>query len=128
MAKVECTSYFLLNSYKQNITSLSLLVGTTVKLSVIAVDILRYYTCVIEQNTAFRKLTQRLVTAPCSPKLVFNLMLISHQQSFSYVGTGHPALNQYKARINVSCSRTQRSNAGEARTRGLSVSSQALFH
>ena len=28
----------------------------------------------------------------------------SHQQSFSYVGMGLPGLNQYKARINVSCS------------------------
>ena len=32
--------------------------------------------------------------------------LTSHQQSFSYVGTGLPGLNQYYARINVSCSRT----------------------
>ena len=31
-------------------------------------------------------------------------------------------------RINVPCSRTQRSGAGEARTRGPSVSSQALYH
>ena len=29
------------------------------------------------------------------------------QQSFSYVETGLPGLNQYLARINVSCSRTQ---------------------
>ena len=36
--------------------------------------------------------------------------------------------NQYKARINVSSSRTLRSAAGEARTRGPSVSSQALYH
>ena len=28
------------------------------------------------------------------------------QQFFSYVGTGLPWLNQYKARINVSCTRT----------------------
>ena len=26
---------------------------------------------------------------------------MSHQQSFSYVGTGHPGLSQYQARINV---------------------------
>ena len=32
--------------------------------------------------------------------------LTSHQQSFSYIGTGLPGLNQYQARINVSCSRT----------------------
>ena len=30
----------------------------------------------------------------------------SHQQTFRYVGTGLPGLNQYKARINVSCSKT----------------------
>ena len=30
----------------------------------------------------------------------------SHQQSFCYTGTGLPGLYQYKARINVSCSRT----------------------
>ena len=38
---------------------------------------------------------------------------MSHQQSFSYVGTGPPGLNKYKARINVSCSRTQRSDASD---------------
>ena len=53
---------------------------------------------------------------------------MSHQQSISYVGTGLPGLNQYYARINVSCSRTQRSDPGEARTWGPLVSSQALFH
>ena len=51
----------------------------------------------------------------------------SRQQSFSYKATGLPGLNQYYARINVSCSRTQSSDAGEARTRGPSVSSQALY-
>ena len=40
---------------------------------------------------------------------------MSHQQSFSYIGTGIPGLNQYYARINVSYSRTQHSDAGEAR-------------
>ena len=50
----------------------------------------------------------------------------SHQQTFSYVGTGLPWLNQYKAMINVSCSRTQRSDAGEARTCSPSVSKRAL--
>ena len=51
---------------------------------------------------------------------------MSHQQSFNYIGTVLPGLNQYQARINVSCSRTQCSDAGEARTRSPSVSSQAL--
>ena len=46
----------------------------------------------------------------------------------SYIGTGFPGLNQYWARINLSCLRTQGSDAGEARTRGPSVSSQALYH
>ena len=32
--------------------------------------------------------------------------LCPSQQSFSYVGRGLPGLNQYQARINVSCSRT----------------------
>ena len=52
----------------------------------------------------------------------------SHEQSFSYKGMGLPGLNQDKARINVSCSRTQRSDAGDALTQGPSVSSQALYH
>ena len=42
----------------------------------------------------------------------------SRQHSFSYVGMGLPGVNQYYSRINVSCSRTQRSIVGEARTRG----------
>ena len=41
---------------------------------------------------------------------------------------GLPELNQYLARINVSCSRTQHSDAGDARTHGPSVKSQALYH
>ena len=56
------------------------------------------------------------------------LLLTPHHQSFSYIGTGLPGLNQYLARINVSCSRTQRSDADESRTHGPSVSSQALSH
>ena len=39
---------------------------------------------------------------------------------------GLPRLNQYKARINVS--RTQHSDAGEARTHNPSVLSQTLYH
>ena len=34
---------------------------------------------------------------PC----LFDLILTSHQQSYSYKGTGLPGLNQYLARINV---------------------------
>ena len=45
---------------------------------------------------------------------LFYLIFTPHQQSFSYAGMGLPGLNQYIARINVSCSRTQRSDAGEA--------------
>ena len=40
------------------------------------------------------------------------------QQIFSYTGTGLPRLNHYLARINVSCSRTQHSDSGQARTCG----------
>ena len=36
---------------------------------------------------------------------------------FSYMGMGLPGLNQYYARINVFCSRTQHSDTGEARAR-----------
>ena len=48
--------------------------------------------------------------------------------SVTYVGAGLPALNQYLARINVSCSRTQHGDAGEARTFGLESSTQTLIH
>ena len=50
------------------------------------------------------------------------------QQFISYVGTALPWLNQYLARINVSCSRTQCSDASEAQTHSPSVSSQALYY
>ena len=50
------------------------------------------------------------------------------QQSFSYVGTGFSGLNQYYARINVSCSMTQRSEADEARNRGPLVSSSQCLN
>ena len=53
-------------------------------------------------------------------------LFTSHQHSFSYVGMGLPRLNQYLARINVSYSRTQPSDTGEAPTRSPSVLSQAL--
>ena len=52
----------------------------------------------------------------------------SQQQLFSDVGTTLPGLHQYLARINVSCPWAQRSGADQARTRGPSVSSQALYH
>ena len=48
---------------------------------------------------------------------------MSHQQSFSYKGTGLPGLNKYYARINVLA---QGHNACKARTCGPSVSSQEL--
>ena len=37
---------------------------------------------------------------------VLFVFFMSHQQSFSYVGTGLSGLNQYYVRIKVSCSRT----------------------
>ena len=36
------------------------------------------------------------------------------QQFFSYVRTGIPGWNQYYARVNVSCSRTQSCDPGDA--------------
>ena len=56
---------------------------------------------------------------------------MSHQQVFSYVGTRLPGLNQCFARINVSCSWTKLSDAGEARTQrplGLESSTLPLSH
>ena len=47
----------------------------------------------------------------CLLRLLFFLLILyfftTHQQTFSYKGTGLPGLNPYLARINVSCSRTQ---------------------
>ena len=48
---------------------------------------------------------------------LFDLIL----QSFSCIGMGLPELNHKLARINVSCSRTQHSDTGEAQTRAPSV-------
>ena len=50
----------------------------------------------------------------------------SQSKIFSYIGTGLPGLNQYLARINESCSRTQHCDASEAQTHGPLVSSRAL--
>ena len=70
------------------------------------------------------------MTSHCTLRKIclFDLILYVHSTIFQLCGTGLPGLSQYLARINVSCSRTQRSDAGEARTRGPSVSSQALYH
>ena len=50
------------------------------------------------------------------------------QQLFSYIMRGLPGLNQYLARVKVSCSRTQCSDAGEVWIRDPSVTSEALYH
>ena len=55
------------------------------------------------------------------------------QHFFTYVGKGLPGFNHYKARINVSYSRTQSSDAGEARTKKkqqlyLQLSTLSLSH
>ena len=55
----------------------------------------------------------------------------SHQQSFSYIGTGLPGLKQYWARINVSCSRTTtqwRRWGSNPRPFGLESSTLPLSH
>ena len=51
----------------------------------------------------------------------FNLILYVPVQFSSYVGTDHPVLKPFLALLNGSCSRTQHSDAGEARTGGPSV-------
>ena len=50
------------------------------------------------------------------------------QQFFSFVGMGLPGLNQYLARINVSCSRTTRQWRRLGSNPRPLVSSQALYH
>ena len=48
-------------------------------------------------------------------------LFTSHQQSFSYKGTGLLRFNQYQARINVPCSRTQRSDIVTGATKLVSI-------
>ena len=70
-------------------------------------------------------------TAPDSRCLfcLFDLILFCpSQQSFSYAGTGLPGLNQYFAKIKVSCSMTRRSDDGEAQNRGFFVSSSQCLN
>ena len=65
--------------------------------------------------------------ASCSDLMPHDSLCPS-QQFFSYVWTGLPGLNQYLAKINMSFSRTQHSDTGEAWTHNPSVLSQALHH
>ena len=60
--------------------------------------------------------------------LGFVLILYVPSTIFSYKETSLSGLNEYKVRINVSCSKTQSSDASEARTQGPSVLSQTLYH
>ena len=55
-------------------------------------------------------------------------ILLWAEMTRNHVKTGLPGLNQYLARINVPCSRTQRSDTSEAQTRSPLVFSQALYH
>ena len=49
----------------------------------------------------------------CSVDLFVLVDILSlSQKNFSYVRASLPRLNQFKARINVSCSRTKHSDAG----------------
>ena len=48
--------------------------------------------------------------------------------NFQLCQEGISALNKYSAGLNMSCARSQRSDAREARSRNPSVSSQALYH
>ena len=59
--------------------------------------------------------TQKLYNNEFLAILILIWFFTFYQQSFSYVGMGLTGLNQYLARINVSCLRTQRR---EARTPG----------
>ena len=59
---------------------------------------------------------------------LFDLILYVPSTTFQLCRDDLPGLNQYYARINVSSSKTQHSDAGEARTRGPLVSRQAFYH
>ena len=72
--------------------------------------------------------SRSLGKARCKRFVWLILLFASHRHAFSYVGTCLTGLNPYEALINVSCSRSQCSGAGKARTCGLSVLSQALYH
>ena len=85
--------------------------------------------CLNRHKLIFWTAYDKMWNGTCSSCLfVWFDSLCRSQQFFSYVGTGLPGLNQYWARINESWSRTQCSNAGEARIRNPSVLSQALYH
>ena len=60
--------------------------------------------------------------------VLFDLILYVQSTIFHLCKDGSSWAEPVLARMNVSCSRTQRSDAGEAWTRGPSVSSQALYH
>ena len=60
--------------------------------------------------------------------ILFDLIIYVPSTIFQLCRAGLPGLNQYYARINMSCSRTHCSDAGEARTRGPLVLSQAFYH
>ena len=47
---------------------------------------------------------------------------------YRYIMHGSRKVHQVGGMINVSCLRTQRNDAGEARTGGPTVSSQSLYH
>ena len=71
----------------------------------------------------------RAVVASILNVCLFDLNLYVPVSNLSVTsGTGLPGLNQYEARINVSWSRTQHSDADEVGTRRPSVLSQALYH
>ena len=61
--------------------------------------------------------------------ILLDLILYVPINNFSVkLGQVFLVFNQYVARVNVSCSRTQHSDASQARTGSPLVSSQALYH
>ena len=69
-----------------------------------------------------------VVSFVCLFVCLFVWFFTSHQQSFSYIETGLPGLNQYYARINVSCSRTTTQWGSNPRPFGLESSTLLLSH
>ena len=69
---------------------------------------------------------------PCSRsrflQILFDLILYVPSTIFQLCRDGSPGLNQYLARINVSCPRTKHSDASEVWARSPSFLSQAPYH
>ena len=80
-------------------------------------SILHYFQPPLSYHLSLRSLFCLFLSSPFTHFfLLFDFILNVPSTIFSYVGTGLVGLNQYQARIHVSCSKTQHSEASEAQT------------